>query len=528
MPSPIRRFLVEREQPDRLATHRCHGDESSVFPTVRARGSDTRRGAARVDSGPATVLLVRTRNFTRRQTMVLSPPFMSRSVAAALRRVAIAAVVTSAACVPPAVHRGSDGIAALVTDRTGIQPSWIAVDSGVRPAVAIPGGPLDTESATRLAMVRNPRVRATLAEVGIAQAELWQAATFPNPVLDLLYGVPRTGVAVSNVGVGFSFVRALQLPLRRRVATIELTSTEERVADAVLGVVIDVQRAYLDVQHAQQVLELCTTFAAATAASAGAAKALREAGNVPALVLVGEQAMAEQSVADVAEAEGALEVARAELGRLMGAGVGDTAWTIPERLRDPSMITWPVGALDSAALARRLDVAAARDGARAAASALGLDQRFRLLADGTIGVFLEREPDGRFAGPTGGIPLPLFDRGSAAIARARAELSQRVAQHDALVVDVHAQVRTQLALLRSAGQRAQHLRTVVLPLRRRVLDELQRHVNAMDASVFALLQAKQAELDAGRLYLDALHDYWLAYTTLERAVGGALPALGTR
>jgi cobalt-zinc-cadmium efflux system outer membrane protein len=459
--------------------------------------------------------------------MVFMPPCMSRLPWPPLRRVAIAAVVTSAACVPPAVHRGSDGVVALVTDRTGVQPSWVAIDSGVRRAMPIPAGPLDIEMATRLAMVRNPHVRATLAEVGIAQAELWQAATFPNPVLDLLYGVPRSGIAVSNVGVGVSFVRALQLPLRRRVAAAELASTEERVADAVLGVMTDVQRAYVDVQHAQQVLELRTTFAAATAASAGAAKALREAGNVPALVLVGEQAMAEQSVADVAEAEGALATARAELGRLMGAGVGDTAWTIPERLPDPGTISWPVGALDSLALAQRLDVAAARDGARAAASALGLDQRFRLLPDGTIGAFLEREPDGRFAGPTGGIPLPLFDRGGAAIARARAQLSQRVAQHDALVVDVHAQVRTQLAQLQSAGRRVQHLRAVVLPLRRRVLDELQRHVNALDASVFALLQAKQAELDAGRLYLDALRDYWLAYAGLERAVGGTLPALGT-
>ena len=460
--------------------------------------------------------------------MVFTPPLLSRSRSLPLRRIAIALSVTSAACVPPAVHRGSDGVAAVVTDRTGIPVAWAVRDSSSIAAVPIPAGPLDVRNATRLAMVRSPRVRAFLADVGVAQAELWQAATLPNPVLDLLYGIPRTGTALSNVGVGFSFVHALQLPLRRRVAAADLASTEGRVADAVLGVMTDVQRAHLDVQYAQQVLELRMTFAAATAASAGTAKALRDAGNVPALVLVGEQAMAEQSVADVAEAEGALAVARAELGRLLSAGVGDTAWTIPERLRDPSASTWPAGALDSLALARRLDVASARESARAAATTLGLDQRFRLLADGTIGVFLERDPDGRFVGPTGGIPLPLFNRGAAAIARARANLDLRAAQHDALVVDVHAQVRTHLALVRSAGQRAQHLRTVVLPLRRRVLDELQRHVNAMDASVFALLQAKQAELDAGRLYLDALRDYWLAYTALERAVGGALPAHGTR
>lgn len=453
---------------------------------------------------------------------------MSLPLPAPLRRFTIAVVLTSTACLPPAVHRGSGGVAALVTDRTGVQPSWNAVDSNVAAAVPIPAGPLSAEAAIRLAIVRSPRVRAILAEVGIAQAELWQAATLPNPVLDLLYGFPTSSSAVSNVGVGFSFVRALQLPLRRRVAAEELASTEARVADVVLGVMSDVQRAHLDVQHAQQVLELHTTFAAATAASAGAAKALREAGNVPALVLVGEQATAEQSVADVAEADGALASARAELGRLLGAGVGDTSWTIPARLQDPAPASWPIGVLDSLALARRLDVAAARESARAAATALGLDSRFRLLADGTIGAFLEREPDGRFVGPTGNIPLPLFDRGGAAIARARAQLAQRVAQHDAIVVDVHAQVRAQFAHAQSAWRRAHQLRTVVLPLRRRVLDELQRHVNAMDASVFTLLQAKQAELDAGRLYLDALRDYWLAYTGLERAVGGALPPLGTR
>jgi len=93
---------------------------------------------------------------------------LSRFWSAPLRRVAIAAVLTSAACVPPAVHRGSDGVAAMVTDRTGVQPSWVAIDSDGQPAVAIPPGPLDTEIATRLAMVRNPRMRATLAEVGIA------------------------------------------------------------------------------------------------------------------------------------------------------------------------------------------------------------------------------------------------------------------------------------------------------------------------------------------------------------------------
>jgi cobalt-zinc-cadmium efflux system outer membrane protein len=303
-----------------------------------------------------------------------------------------------------------------------------------------------------------------------------------------------------------------------------LRSAEQRVADAIFGVVIQVQRAYLDVQHAQQALELAQTVATATAASAGAARAIRDAGNLPAVVLAGEDAMAAQSIADVATADVVLSEAKAELGRLLGAGVGDTLWTIPDRLADPLPEQWSLGSLDSLAIARRLDVAGALASARAAFSAVGLANRFRLLPDGTIGGFVEGEPDGRFIGGTASITLPVFDGGGAAVAKARAMLERRVAEHDALVVDAHAAVRGALARLEGARRRAVQLKTSVLPARRRVLTESQLQVNAMAMPVFTLLQAKQSEIDAARMYLDALRDYWSARADLERATGGTLPA----
>ena len=91
---------------------------------------------------------------------------------------------------------------------------------------------------------------------------------------------------------------------------------------------------------------------------------------------------------------------------------------------------------------------------------------------------------------------------------------------------MHADIRVRLAQVRSARERAHQLRRVVLPLRRRVVAEAQRHVNVNDLSVFALLQAKQAEFDTARSYLDALRDYWNARSDLERAAGGALPEPG--
>ncbi len=425
-------------------------------------------------------------------------------------------------CAPPGVHRGTGAVESLLSERGAPAPPWSALDSANQHA--IPVGSLSSDSAVRLALLRSPHVRAVLADVGIASAELWQASRLPNPVLDVLFGAPTAGGSgVSSVGLGFAIVSALKRPMRLRVADAELRSTEQRVADAVLDVVLHVQRGYLDVQHAQQSLDLTRTVALTAQASAGAARAIRDAGNLPEVVVANEEAMAEQSLADVTELEISLGEARAELGRLLGAGVEDTLWTVGDMLADPLQERWTLAQLDSMAVARRLDVESARESAQAAFSALGLADRFRLLPDGSIGAFIENDPDGRFVGGTGSIELPILDAGGPKVARARAVLAKRVAEHDALIVDVHAGVRTALARYEGSRRRAVQLKTLVLPARRRALQESQLQINAMALPVFVLLQAKQAEVDAGHRYLDALRDYWSARAELERATGGTLP-----
>ena len=44
----------------------------------------------------------------------------------------------------------------------------------------------------------------------------------------------------------------------------------------------------------------------------------------------------------------------------------------------------------------------------------------------------------------------------------------------------------------------------------------------MQVSLFDLLRAKQDEVNAGREYVEALRDYWVARAELEKAVGGSL------
>jgi cobalt-zinc-cadmium efflux system outer membrane protein len=64
---------------------------------------------------------------------------------------------------------------------------------------------------------------------------------------------------------------------------------------------------------------------------------------------------------------------------------------------------------------------------------------------------------------------------------------------------------------------------VILPLRTRIVEQTQLQFNAMQVSPFQLLTAKQQQVEAGRQYVEALRDYWLARTQLEQVLAGRMP-----
>ena len=51
----------------------------------------------------------------------------------------------------------------------------------------------------------------------------------------------------------------------------------------------------------------------------------------------------------------------------------------------------------------------------------------------------------------------------------------------------------------------------------------QQHYDAMLLGVYQLLLAKQAELDTYRETIEAQRDYWVARSSLERALGARVP-----
>jgi outer membrane protein TolC len=71
---------------------------------------------------------------------------------------------------------------------------------------------------------------------------------------------------------------------------------------------------------------------------------------------------------------------------------------------------------------------------------------------------------------------------------------------------------------------AEHYRDEVVPLRKAISDEMILRYNGMLASAFELLSDSRDQVGAVNSYIDALKEYWLAETDLQRAVGGRLPS----
>ena len=429
-----------------------------------------------------------------------------------------------------ASNRGDFGaVERLVGARTPLVVRWTSgthedslVDERVR---AVLRGEVTVDSAVQVALLRNRALRATFEEVGLAQADVVQASLLANPVFSgEVLGAGGGGRGVQLANVALPFVDALQRPLRRRIAASALVATQQRVADAVMRVAAEVRIAYVEAQATEQSVELWQRVVTVTDASATAASAVHAAGNLSDLALAEERAMAAESRLSLIRAEESRRVARAELERLMGVAA-DSSWNVSPRLPDPGADSLSLATLLRVAQARRLDLMARRQDIESVARLLGFTRKFALLADGTIGLGYEREPDGTFRGGGVNVPIPLFDRGQGRVARARAQLRQAVAMHDALAVDISAEVTSDFARLSGARDRALQLQRAVLPLRRAVVSEMQRFVNAMQETVFTLLLARQSEIDAGQAYVESLREYWSTRAELERAVGGSFAPL---
>ena len=434
---------------------------------------------------------------------------------------AVSALVTAAcASVPP--DGGVQEVQRAVAERGRVSVQWNAdpAKTDDPKVAALLDGELTADESVAIAVANNPRLQVTLAELGIARADLIEASTISNPVFEFEVRFPGEPYRPYELRLARSLIELIQLPRRRGVGRAAFDAAQMRVSSEVLRFAGDARIAYYELLAATQHVALTRTVSEAARTAAEIAARQHRAENITDLDFENEQALYEQAKLDMAMAERRLLLAREQLIRSMGLRDPSTEWRVPESFPPLPVTEMEQQQLEQVAATQRLDIAIAERELEVARRQVPL-ARLAMLEETVLDVHYEREPEGtRTVGPGLEIPIPIFNTGRAA--RTRAEVQFLRARHalNALTAESSSQLRAIRVTLAEARARVEYYRDVLVPRRTRIVELTKLEHNAMLVGVFQLLQAKQNEMQARRDFIEAQREYWSARTDLDRALQG--------
>src|SRR5262245_9726717 len=285
--------------------------------------------------------------------------------------------------------------------------------------------PLTVSSAVQIALLNNHRLQATFEEVGIAQADVIEAVTIPNPSVDFEVQFPLVAGTLNRYAwlVAQEFVQILMIPLKKKISEERLEAIELRVADEALELVAKVTAGYFMVQADQQLISRLKLIQETHAASLELAQNQYKAGNITDLALLQLQAAYSQGRVDIARAEADLRDKREDLTRLLGLWGPETEWKIQGDIMPIPDSDFSMERLESLAVAQRLDLRAAHRDLMSIVTALGLTRIYRWVPVLEFGFAGERDIEGALnMGPSFRLEIPIFNQGQARIAKSTSQL----------------------------------------------------------------------------------------------------------
>ena len=438
-----------------------------------------------------------------------------------------AGVLLLGGCATLSRDGGFGAVANVAKERLGKNSQWVrsaseanSVQISIKNLLA---QPLTVDNAIQIALVNNRGLQATYAEVGIAEADLVQASRIHNPVFG--YTNVRGGGALEiDKSLGFDFLQILTIPLAKRIESRRFEQTKLLVANEVLRVAAETRKAYFQAVAAQERVSFAEQVRSAAEAGAQIAERMARAGNFSKLDQAREQAFYAEATAQFAGAQQMAISEREKLTRLMGLWGEDTRFQLPERLPALPATRPELQDLEAFAIAQRLDIQAARRQSEGLASSLGLTKATRFINVLELGPAQIRgtgEPVRN--GYQISLEVPIFDWGGARIARAEAIYMQSVNRLAETAVNARSEVRASYSDYIRTYDLAKHYRDEIVPLRKRISDELLLRYNGMLVSVFELLADSREQVASVNASIGALNSFWLAETELQMALGGRLP-----
>ncbi|GJI93675.1 copper resistance-related lipoprotein [Duganella caerulea] len=445
---------------------------------------------------------------------------MARILNTALTTAAAASLALLAGCASLSGDAGLNDVSRLTQERIGQQASFSRDANNDQQVHALLAQPLTAETAVQIALLNSPALKASFAELGVSEAEFVQSGRMRNPGFS--FGRIRGGGETEiDRSVMFDIAGLLTLPIRSRIGQRRFEQAKLQAAAQAIQLATDTRRAYFTAVAAAQSAAFAEQVRTAADASSELAERMAKVGNWSKLDQARERAFYQDATTQLARSRHEATASREQLVRLLGLWGEQQNFTLPDRLPDLPAQPKEMNDAEAQALSQRLDMLAARRDTEATADALGLTK-----ATGFINVF-----DAGYANKsTSGLPrengyqvsfeLPIFDWGGAKVARAQAQYMQSVHRATDTAVRARSEVREAYSSYRTTYDIARHYRDEVVPLRKKISDEVLLRYNGMLASVFELLADSREQLNSVNTAIETQRDFWIAETKLQAAVNG--------
>ncbi|WP_244818536.1 TolC family protein [Caballeronia sp. Lep1P3] len=440
--------------------------------------------------------------------------------------IAVAAVFL-AGCTTFSKDGGFSSVSSVASERLGKDAVYIKTDedraAAYKRTQELLAKPLEIDGAVQIALLNNRGLQAAYGDLGVSEADLVQAGRLPNPSFTFSRTHWSDGIGISRT-FSMAVLGVLTLPVASRIESRRFGQTKLETANAMLSVAADARKAYVNAVAAEQAAMYAEQVKDSAEAGAELASRMRQAGNFSKLDYAREQAFYAESAAQLAKARQEKVSAREKLTRAMGLWGSGAQYQLPDRLPELPKDRPQLSQLETFAMENRLDIQAGKLQVAGLATSLGLGKATRFVNALEVGYQNNFETDkGKERGYEISVEIPIFDWGSAKVARAEAIYMQSVNRFAQTAIDARSEVRESYSAYVTSYDVAKHYRDEVVPVRKTISDEMLLRYNGMLASVFELLADSRDQVSAVNGYIDSLKDYWLAETELQQSLGGRLP-----
>ena len=401
--------------------------------------------------------------------------------------------------------------------RTGAERD--AIDRRVAELLA---RPLSADDAVQIALLNNQGLQAAFYELGISEADLVQAGRLPNPHFSMLRARQGDEFVIEQAFT-FNVFSLITMPQAVKIEKRRFAQVQRAITLETLSLAAETRKAYYAAIAADQTLSYMEQVRRAADAGAELARRMAQAGNWSKLQQAREQGFYADAALNLARADQAQTAAREKLTRLLGLWGERAQFRLPQRLPDLPKAANDLPEVEQVAMSQRLDVQAAKLDTEALAKNLGLSRTTRFinaLEFGPARVLEGQRSEPYKRGYELSLELPLFDWGTARVAKAEALYMQAVYRAAETAINARSEVREAYQGYRSSFDIARHYRDEIVPLRKRIAEENQTRYNGMLIGVFELLADARAQIASVNSYIEALRDFWIAQADLEMALMG--------